>query len=151
MNKSVILSIGMILAVGIAFFAYFQYFNASTKETPNEIEYPLGADLTLNDLKKMQQEIDRKNYRKEFPAFDSTVPKVRQVGIYSGKVIEEKYHCGDLCPDHGIYFLSYKDVDLAYTSEETDQCAAVEGHKIYATDHGFRYVGCSPLENKYSN
>ena len=39
-------------------------------------------------------------------------------------MIEEKYHCGDLCPDHGIFFLAYKDVELAYTSIESDQCAA---------------------------
>lgn len=147
--KKAALFIGLVLVVVAAAYIYIQYFNPATKVISNEIEYVPNAELTLDDLREMQQEINRKNYRKEFLQVGGAV-KLKQVGIYNGKVVEEQYHCGDLCPDHGIFFLAYKDIELVYKSIETDQCTAIDGYKVYAKDWGSRYVGCSPIRNKYS-
>lgn len=99
--------------------------------------------LTLQELMIIQTQIDIRNDKKDFPQYTATVEPV-SIGMFNGYQIQERYWCSDNCPDNGIIFLAYENTN------ET-QCDSLGGHSIYKYGWGEQYLGCSPVENKYSD
>lgn len=133
--KTVLVSIGL---MGVIILAYYQYGSAvkiPTQSTQKEI--------TLAELTALQNNLDHRNQVKDYPTYPSNYDPV-VVGTYKDMIVEEQYWCSDLCPDNGFLYLTY-----ASTTEAS--CDSLGGHKLYKYGWGFQYVGCSPIENNSSD
>lgn len=118
--------------------------SASAPDTlpPAIPDAPKVQDLTLQQLRAQLARAKDLNERKDFSLVTSGSSYSEDVGTFHGKTVEFAYKCwGDVCPDNGAYFLSYKDVSR-------DECTTLEGHIIEGNSGwgGMTYGGCSPIQ-----
>lgn len=137
MKKILIISLSL-LVIGIGCYLYTNHYYFLFIEPPTYS----GTELTRDEIEKIQNYLDYRNEIKDYPYLTADIAPV-EIGIFNGRIIEERYWCSDNCTDNGILYLTYKD-----STEEN--CTELGGHKIIKFGWGSHFVGCSPLENKYS-
>ncbi len=98
-------------------------------------EPELTISLSDIELQTIQEKVAARNAAKEFPDLGSE-PVV--LGAYQGQLVEQRYWCGDVCPQNGMLFLSYVAVDEA-------QCQDGVGEPVYGVGWGAQYLGCAPI------
>ena len=99
----------------------------------------LAQDKALSEEDIILAQMDIFSLSKLAPAAKAEY-KLKTVGIDSrvNKVITEDYVCGDVCPENGSLFLSYKGVDT------TKQCSDIRGYAKLTPGWG-GYAGCQPV------
>ena len=98
-------------------------------------EPELTISLSDVEMRTIQEKVTARNLAKEFPDMGSE-PMV--LGAYQGKLVEQRYWCGDVCPQNGMLFLTYVDIDEV-------QCQRGVGEPVYGIGWGTQYLGCAPI------
>jgi hypothetical protein len=98
--------------------------------------------LTAESIPVIQNQLDSRNRNQDYPIYPNEhTPEI--VGRYDGATVKELYWCSDVCPDNGFYYLNIE-------SSTEESCENLGGHKLYKFGWGLQYVGCSPVENRFS-
>lgn len=99
-------------------------------------------ELTVQQLKEFSLKAKQLNDDVDFSLVKNGTNYNKDIGIYNGRVVQFAFKCwGDLCPDNGAFFITYKDVS-------PDDCSALGGFVVkgYNGFGGYTYGGCSPIE-----
>ncbi len=106
-------------------------------DTVIDEEPELTISLSDVELQTIQEKVAARNVAKEFPELGSAAAEPVLLGAYQGKLVEQRYWCGDVCPQNGMLFLSYVAVDEV-------QCQDGVGEPVYGVGWGTQYLGCAP-------
>lgn len=132
-NAKIILSIiGLIIFIALVLGIYFAFKYWYPEYYANKGDTLSKADIT-SETERLK-EINKYPNNNKLSSKDS-----KNLGIFNGLEVQEKYYCSDVCPDYGRLVIIYKDI-------AKEKCQEVGGRVITDAAWG-GYVGCFPIED----
>ena len=133
------LIIGGVLALLVLAFVFWLTRERSTEP----IQFPTAtSELTISQLQDFANQAKQLNEKRDYSLVISSTHYQKDIGVYNGKIVQLAFKCwGDLCPDNGAYFITYKDV-------LKEDCARLGGYIVegYSGWGSMTYGGCSPIK-----
>jgi len=120
-----VLTIGILIALGVAYFLFFEGKVASDELTDKQVKVELERILELNQ----NLDYDKINLSEPWKVF----------GIYQGRELAIGYSCSDLCPEYGGYQLIYSGIG------SKERCDEIGGKTLYSYAWGEQFNGCEPI------
>lgn len=128
--------IGLVL-VGVGAWAYVYQKNILPQNQDNNA----GRELTKGDLYEFLAKAKQLNEKRDFSLVGTSTKYSEEIGIFGERQVLFAFKCwGDVCPDNGGYFITYKDVPK-------EECSTIGGYVVEGHSGWGRmtYGGCSPI------
>lgn len=123
--------------------AYMQFGskNCMTSETNAKINFKI-AELTDKQIEEFSLKAKELNANYDFSLLEGGISYRKDIGTYKGRIVQFAFECwGDVCPNNGKYFITYKDISR-------NDCLGIGGFIIegYSGWGSYTYGGCSPIK-----